>query len=158
MALKFYTNVVKGLKINTRTFCGLNLTSVEVTGEKLVGMFFALNYPEYSFVSNCWRGSNKMPQGEIIKIFKHFLFPGHSLIIIKWTWGFFPKFAIPRFNLISLVWKFTRHTSFSNVQRVCSIKCMFLENYALNLNFLTEARFQRSDFSLFLSLKLKKIL
>ena len=84
MALKFYANVAKGLKINTRTFCGLNLTAAEVTGEKLVGMFFTLNYPEYSFVSNCWGGgSNKMPQGGIIKIFKHFLFPGHSLIIIK---------------------------------------------------------------------------
>ena len=55
----------------------------------------------YSFVPNCreWdmgRGggeggaSNKMHQGEIYQGGGG-VFLGHSLIIIKWTWGFFPK-------------------------------------------------------------------
>ena len=37
MALKFYTSVAKGLQLKGRKFCGLILTFVEVTGEKLVG-------------------------------------------------------------------------------------------------------------------------
>ena len=36
--MKFYTSVVKGLKLIVRKFCGLSLTFVEVTGEKLVGV------------------------------------------------------------------------------------------------------------------------
>ena len=35
--LKFYTSVVKGLKLKARKFWGLIPTFVEVTGEKLVG-------------------------------------------------------------------------------------------------------------------------
>ena len=37
MVLKFYTNVSKGLKLNIAKLWGLIPTSVEVTGEKLVG-------------------------------------------------------------------------------------------------------------------------
>ena len=37
MALKFYINVAKGLKLKVRKFCGLSPAFVEVTGEKLVG-------------------------------------------------------------------------------------------------------------------------
>ena len=36
MALKFYTSLVKGLKLKFRKFWGLLLTFVEVTREKLV--------------------------------------------------------------------------------------------------------------------------
>ena len=39
--LKFYTSVVKGLKLKARKFWGLIPTFVEVTGEKLVGGLFA---------------------------------------------------------------------------------------------------------------------
>ena len=55
----------------------------------------------YSFVPNCreWDGrgeggSNKMYQGGMYQGFLKWgvvVFLGHSLIIIKWTWGFFPK-------------------------------------------------------------------
>ena len=38
--LKFYTSVGKGLELKVRNFGGLVPTSVEVTGEKLVGGFF----------------------------------------------------------------------------------------------------------------------
>ena len=38
MALKFYINVVRGLKIKVRKFLGPIPTFVEVTGEKLVGL------------------------------------------------------------------------------------------------------------------------
>ena len=41
MTLKFHTSVAKGLKFKVREFCGLSLTIVEVTGEKLVGGLFA---------------------------------------------------------------------------------------------------------------------
>ena len=34
MALKFYTNVAKGLKLKVRAFLGLILTFAEVTGRK----------------------------------------------------------------------------------------------------------------------------
>ena len=37
MGLKFYTRVVKGLKLKVRKFWWLIPTFVEVTGEKLVG-------------------------------------------------------------------------------------------------------------------------
>ena len=37
MKLKFYTSVVKGLKLKFRKFWGISPTFVEVTGEKLVG-------------------------------------------------------------------------------------------------------------------------
>ena len=40
MNLKFYTIVVKGLKLKVRNFYGLVPTFVEVTGEKLVGGAF----------------------------------------------------------------------------------------------------------------------
>ena len=40
--LKFYTSVAKGFKLKVRKFLGLNPVFVEVTGEKLVGGFFAL--------------------------------------------------------------------------------------------------------------------
>ena len=40
MALKFYTNEAKGLKLKVRMFSGLIPTIVEVTGEKLVGGLF----------------------------------------------------------------------------------------------------------------------
>ena len=48
-----------------------------------------------------WVMANKMQQGEnhrdFLKWGNRGLFLGHSLIIIKWTWGFFPpKFAILR--------------------------------------------------------------
>ena len=33
MTLKFYTSMAKGLKVNVRTFWGLILTFVEVTGK-----------------------------------------------------------------------------------------------------------------------------
>ena len=36
MALKFYANVTKGLKLNVRKLWGLTLTFVRVAGEKLV--------------------------------------------------------------------------------------------------------------------------
>ena len=36
--LKFYTSEAKGLKLKVRKFCGLIPTSVEVTGETLVGL------------------------------------------------------------------------------------------------------------------------
>ena len=39
MALKFYTSVAKELKLKVRKFWGLIPTFVEVTGEKLVGLF-----------------------------------------------------------------------------------------------------------------------
>ena len=47
MALKFYTNVTKELKLKVRKFLGLIPTIVEVTGEKLVGGggFFATPSP-----------------------------------------------------------------------------------------------------------------
>ena len=38
--VKFYTSVTKGLKLKVRMFCGLILTFIEVTGEKLVGGTF----------------------------------------------------------------------------------------------------------------------
>ena len=38
--LKFYTSLLKGLKLKVRKFWGLIPTFVEVTGEKLVGGFF----------------------------------------------------------------------------------------------------------------------
>ena len=37
--LKFYTILLKGLKLKMRTFLGFITTFVEVTGEKLVGFF-----------------------------------------------------------------------------------------------------------------------
>ena len=37
MALKFYTNMTKELKLRVKMFWGLILTFVEVTGGKLVG-------------------------------------------------------------------------------------------------------------------------
>ena len=37
--LKFYNSVAKGLKLKVRKFWGLTPTFVEVTGEKLVGVF-----------------------------------------------------------------------------------------------------------------------
>ena len=40
MYLSFYTSVAKGLKLNVRKFWWLILKSVEVTGEKLVGISF----------------------------------------------------------------------------------------------------------------------
>ena len=45
MALKFYANVAKGLKLKVRMCWGLIPTFVEVTGEKLVGSLFALLSP-----------------------------------------------------------------------------------------------------------------
>ena len=36
MTSKFFTNVIKELKLKVRKFCGLSLTFVEVTGKKLV--------------------------------------------------------------------------------------------------------------------------
>ena len=41
MVLKFYTSVAKWLKIKVRKFWRLTSTNVEVTGGKLVGVFFA---------------------------------------------------------------------------------------------------------------------
>ena len=41
MALKFYTNVAKVLKLKVRKFCWLNPTFVEATRQKLVGDLFA---------------------------------------------------------------------------------------------------------------------
>ena len=41
-SLKFYTSVVKGLKLKVRKFWGLKPTFVEVTGEKLVEGAFLL--------------------------------------------------------------------------------------------------------------------
>ena len=37
MTWKFYNSVAKGSKLKVRKFCGLSLTFVEVTGEKLAG-------------------------------------------------------------------------------------------------------------------------
>ena len=55
-------------------------------------------YLSYSFVPNCWGEGEgawqiKCTREEIVKIWflKMKLFLGHSLKIIKWTWGFFPK-------------------------------------------------------------------
>ena len=45
MTLIFYTSVAKGLKLKARKFWGLIPTSVEVTGEKLSGGFFAPLHP-----------------------------------------------------------------------------------------------------------------
>ena len=50
------------------------------------------------------------------------------------------------------------YTLFSSVQQVSNIKCMFLENYALNLNIFKQTHFQGSNLSLFRSFKLTKIL
>ena len=41
MALKSYASVGKGLKLKFKTFWGLTPAFVDVTGEKLVGGFFA---------------------------------------------------------------------------------------------------------------------
>ena len=43
--LKFYTSVAKGLKLKIRMFWGLILTSVQITGEKLVGKVFLHHHP-----------------------------------------------------------------------------------------------------------------
>ena len=43
MTLRFYTSVVKELKVKVRKFLGLIPTFLEVTGEKLVGVNEALN-------------------------------------------------------------------------------------------------------------------
>ena len=40
MALKSYTSVAKGLKLENRKLWGLIITFVEVTGEKLIGGLF----------------------------------------------------------------------------------------------------------------------
>ena len=47
--LEFYNSVAKGLKLKVRKFWVLIPTSVEITGEKLVGRPFCLPppYPEY---------------------------------------------------------------------------------------------------------------
>ena len=45
--VKFYTSVTKGLKLKVRMFCGLILTFIEVTGEKLVGGTFPPTLPAY---------------------------------------------------------------------------------------------------------------
>ena len=45
MALKIYITVTKQLKLKVRKFWGLVPTFVDVTGEKLVGAFFA-SHPE----------------------------------------------------------------------------------------------------------------
>ena len=47
--LKFYTSVAKWLKLKVKKICGLLLSFVEVTGEKLVGRggaFFPPPHPE----------------------------------------------------------------------------------------------------------------
>ena len=41
MALKFYINMAKRLKLIVKNFCGLIPTFLEVTGEKLVGALLA---------------------------------------------------------------------------------------------------------------------
>ena len=43
--LKFYTSVLKGLKLKFSKFCGLVPTFVEVTGEKMVGAVFLAPLP-----------------------------------------------------------------------------------------------------------------
>ena len=43
--LKFYTSVIKGLKLKVRKFLGLIPTFVEVTWEKLVGGDFLRPFP-----------------------------------------------------------------------------------------------------------------
>lgn len=40
MALKFYINVAKELKLIVRKFCGVVPTFLEVTGEKMLGRNF----------------------------------------------------------------------------------------------------------------------
>ena len=40
MALKFYINVAKGLKLIVRKFCGVIPTFLEVAGEKMLGRNF----------------------------------------------------------------------------------------------------------------------
>ena len=44
--LKFYTSLLKGLKLKVRKFWGLVLTFIEVTGEKLVGWAFLAPHPK----------------------------------------------------------------------------------------------------------------
>ena len=48
MALKYYTSVVKGLKLKARKIWVLIPTFLEVTWEKLVGVAFVSPYPETS--------------------------------------------------------------------------------------------------------------
>ena len=52
MALKFYTIVVKGLKLKVGKILGLIPTFVEVLGQKLVGGIFA---------SKFWKGLKNKP-------------------------------------------------------------------------------------------------
>ena len=47
MVLKFYTSVVKRLKLKVKKLWGLIPTIVEVTGEKLVGCLFASTHPSH---------------------------------------------------------------------------------------------------------------
>ena len=72
--LKFYTSVGKGLELKVRNFGGLVPTSVEVTGEKLVGGFFVLPPPpilnrvKIDFQSSSSPSSNKVSIWLICKI------------------------------------------------------------------------------------------
>ena len=73
MALKFYTRVAKGLKLNVRKFWRLLPTFVEVTEEKLIGGLFAppiLNRVKY------------MTYMQVMKIFSfHFTIPSIFMLI-----------------------------------------------------------------------------
>ena len=55
--LIFYTSVAKGLKLKVRRFWGPNHTSVEVTGEKLVGGCLFPPSPILNRVKHLWRNS-----------------------------------------------------------------------------------------------------
>ena len=46
MTLKFYTSVAKRLKLEVRKFLRVILMFVEVTGDKLVGVFVPPPHPE----------------------------------------------------------------------------------------------------------------
>ena len=54
MALKFYINMAKRLKLIVKNFCGLIPTFLEVTGEKLVGALLAQPPPPHPEKGQFW--------------------------------------------------------------------------------------------------------
>ena len=62
MALKFYSDVTKGLKLKVKMFRRLVPTIIEVTGKKLVGWGASLHPPSIlNRVNTQWINFRKMP-------------------------------------------------------------------------------------------------
>ena len=62
MALKFYSDVTKGLKLKVKMFRRLVPTIIEVTGKKLVGWGASLHPPPIlNRVNTQWINFRKMP-------------------------------------------------------------------------------------------------